>query len=224
MFSDFCGVRTQVLPEGRLELGASVVTIGAFDGMHLGHQALVRRMVAEARALGLPSVVWTFDPPPRVFFTGVQQLSTLDEKLVRMATIGPDHIVVASFTETYRQRSAEDFIEGLRRIGPARILVGADFRFGAQQTGDVELLARHFDVKVFDPVRCRTARSSPRRVSAGCAARGGATLPILFTAVPTPPRWSRGGCCWTSRHSGRSSMPEIDGLALRKPAGALPPA
>ncbi|MCG8274112.1 FAD synthetase family protein [Aquamicrobium sp. NLF2-7] len=154
MFSDFCGVRTQVLPEGRLELGASVVTIGAFDGMHLGHQALVRRMVAEARALGLPSVVWTFDPPPRVFFTGVQQLSTLDEKLVRMATIGPDHIVVASFTETYRQRSAEDFIEGLRRIGPARILVGADFRFGAQQTGDVELLARHFDVKVFDPVRC----------------------------------------------------------------------
>ncbi|MCW5722683.1 MAG: FAD synthetase family protein [Devosia sp.] len=154
MLSDFCGVRTQVLPEGRLELGASVVTIGAFDGVHLGHQALVRQMVAEARGLGVPSVVWTFDPPPRVFFTGVEQLSTLDEKLARLATVGPDHIVVASFTEAYRQRSAEDFIESLRRINPVRILVGADFRFGAQQAGDVELLAQHFEVTIFDPVRC----------------------------------------------------------------------
>lgn len=154
MLSEFCGIPTPVLPEGRLDLPASVVTIGAFDGVHLGHQALIRRTVAEARALGLPSVVWTFDPPPKVVFAGAEQLSTLEDKLARIGLLGPDHIVVAAFTESYRRRSARDFLAGLGRINPLLVLVGADFRFGARQAGDVDLLARHFPVAVVDPVRC----------------------------------------------------------------------
>lgn len=154
MLGEFCGKPTDVLPEGRLCLKASVVTIGAFDGVHLGHQALIRRTVAEARALGVPAVVWTFDPPPKVFFTGVEQLSTLDDKLARIGLLGPDQIVVASFTDAYRRRSADDFLASLSRINPVRVLVGADFRFGARQTGDVDLLGQHFPVTVVDPIRC----------------------------------------------------------------------
>lgn len=154
MLSDYAGPRTMVLPEGRLDLPGSVVTIGAFDGVHRGHQALIRTAVARAAVLGVPAVVWTFDPPPKVFFAGQQQLSTLDDKLARIAMLGPDHVVVARFDDAYRRRSAEAFLAGLARLSPREVHVGGDFRFGARQAGDTDLLARHFPVRIFDPVCC----------------------------------------------------------------------
>ncbi|MGI6246151.1 MAG: FAD synthetase [Pseudochelatococcus sp.] len=146
--------RPQVHADGELTLSASVVTIGAFDGVHRGHQALIRQAVAAARASGTPSVVWTFDPPPKAFFGRAEQLTTLAEKLDRIAFWQPDHIVVTTFDETYRKRSAGAFLNDVARLNPSSVWVGGDFRFGAGQAGDVALLARTFDTRLHAPVLC----------------------------------------------------------------------
>ncbi|WP_172328228.1 FAD synthetase [Mangrovicoccus sp. HB161399] len=145
---DFCGDATRVLPDHAVRLAASVVTIGAFDGVHLGHQSLVRGAVAEAREIGVPAVVWTFDPPPKVMFGRAEPLVSTAGKLARLAALGPDVIVLASFTRAYAARPAAAFLADLARIAPRRVHVGADFRFGAGQAGDVALLARHLPVHV----------------------------------------------------------------------------
>ena len=178
---DFSGALATVVTDGQIALPASMVAIGAFDGVHRGHQQLIGTMVAEARAAALPSVVWTFDPPPKVVFGRATLLSPLAERLAKIARLGPDHIVVASFTAAYAARSAERFIADLARIGPRRIHVGADFRFGARQTGDVALLRRHFEVAVASPVVCAggEAISSSRIRALRAAGRGSDAAGLL---------------------------------------------
>jgi riboflavin kinase / FMN adenylyltransferase len=151
---DFTGLPARVVTDRQIELAGSIAAIGAFDGVHRGHQHLIRAMVAEAQSAGLPSLVWTFDPPPKVFFGRATLLSPLAERLARIARLGPDYIVVASFTALYAAHSAERFVSDLARITPRRVHVGADFRFGARQMGDIALLARHFDIAVARPVLC----------------------------------------------------------------------
>ena len=99
--------------------------------------------------LGIPSVVYTFDPPPKVYFGAAEPLISLGEKLSRISALGVDHIVVAEFTETFRKRSAEAFIGELSVLGPEIVWVGADFRFGACKTGTPAMLGRYFDTHVF---------------------------------------------------------------------------
>ncbi|MDD9729187.1 FAD synthetase family protein [Mameliella sp. AT18] len=135
-------------------LGASVVTIGAFDGVHAGHQQLIAGMVRRAQELGVASVVCTFDPPPKVFFGRAAQLCPLDEKLARLTALGPDHLVVLPFDEALRELSPAAFMDRLAWLRPLEIRVGGDFRFGCKQAGDVTLLAQRFDVDLQTPVRC----------------------------------------------------------------------
>jgi len=134
---------------GERRFSRSAVAIGAFDGVHLGHQKLINRMVRSSMELGVPSVVYTFDPPPKVYFGAARPLICLEEKLDRISALGVDHIVVAAFTEAFRQRSAEAFIGDLASLGPEIVWVGSDFRFGACKTGTPALLARYFDTHVF---------------------------------------------------------------------------
>lgn len=135
-------------------LGASVVTLGAFDGVHSGHQTLIGDTVKRAQSLGVPSVVCTFDPPPKVFFGRAAQLCPLGEKLARISALGPDHVMVFSFDAALRALSPQAFMERIARLGPREIRVGADFRFGAKQAGDVALLSHHFNVHIQAPVLC----------------------------------------------------------------------
>lgn len=135
-------------------LDASVVTLGAFDGVHSGHQTLITGTVNRARELGVPAVVCTFDPPPKIYFGRATQLCPLAEKLARISALGPDHVVVFSFDETLRSLSPAAFMSRLARSRPQEIRVGSDFRFGAKQSGDVAMLARHFNVQLQLPVRC----------------------------------------------------------------------
>jgi len=134
---------------GECRLSRSAVAIGAFDGVHLGHQKLINRMVRSSMELGVPSVVYTFDPPPKVYFGVARPLTCLEEKLDRISALGVDHIVVASFTDAFRRRTAEDFIGDLARLGPEIVWVGSDFRFGACKMGTPTLLGRYFDTQVF---------------------------------------------------------------------------
>lgn len=140
--------------DGELALDSSVVTIGAFDGVHRGHQELLRQTIAAARRCGVPAVVYTFDPPPKVYFGQAEPLISLREKLERIATFAPDHIVVAGFDQIYVRRSAADFLAELQRLQPSEVIVGEDFRFGSCKGGTAQLLRQHFNTRVLPPVRC----------------------------------------------------------------------
>lgn len=136
-------------------LSGCVVTVGAFDGVHRGHQQLVQAMVASARRQGLPAVIYTFDPPPKVFFGLARALVSLEEKLGRLGALEPDYIVVAAFNDACRRCTAMEFIAELGMLNPRLIWVGGDFRFGAGQVGDVGLLTRYFAVRTLGPVQCK---------------------------------------------------------------------
>ncbi|MDJ1009249.1 MAG: FAD synthetase family protein [Paracoccaceae bacterium] len=141
-------------PHDTLALSASIVTVGTFDGVHRGHQALLAEIVRHARREGVPSVVYTFDPPPKTVFGGTMQLTPIGEKLRRISHFGIDHIVVARFDRAYAARPAAAFLAELARLNPAQVWVGEDFRFGAGRSGDTALLARHFDTRVIDEIGC----------------------------------------------------------------------
>lgn len=132
-----------IAPEGsRLAL-----TIGNFDGVHCGHQAMLERTVSQARALRLAACVLTFEPHPREFFAPASapaRITRLRDKLELMAAAGVSRVHVARFDARLAALSAERFVEDIvaRGLRAAWLLVGRDFRFGARRQGDFALLER----------------------------------------------------------------------------------
>jgi riboflavin kinase/FMN adenylyltransferase len=121
------------------------LTIGNFDGVHLGHQAMLERLRREAAARALPAAVMTFEPHPREFFAPDQaptRLSSLREKLETLASLGVDRAYVCRFTYDLARTPPEAFVDQVlvRGLGVRWLLVGDDFRFGARRAGDFELL------------------------------------------------------------------------------------
>lgn len=126
--------------------GRCVLSIGVFDGVHRGHQELIRRLVERARATGLPSVVMTFDPhPSEVVRPGSHPaaLTTLRRRADLVAELGVDVFLVLPFSRAVSEIPAETFVHDLLvdRLHVAAVLVGENFRFGHQGRGDIELLA-----------------------------------------------------------------------------------
>ena len=127
--------------------GAQALTIGNFDGVHLGHQAMLARVVGEARARRLKSCVLTFEPHPREFFApdaAPARLSRLREKLELVAASGIDHVHLARFDARFASLAADRFVEDVlvRGLGVQWLLVGRDFRYGARRAGDFAALER----------------------------------------------------------------------------------
>jgi riboflavin kinase/FMN adenylyltransferase len=123
-----------------------VLTIGNFDGVHRGHQALLGRLRAEADARGLPACVMTFEPHPREFFTpdrAPTRVANLRDKLSSLADCGVDRVIVEHFNQHFASQTAQEFIERVVVNGchTRWIMVGDDFRFGARRAGDFALLA-----------------------------------------------------------------------------------
>jgi len=122
------------------------LTIGNFDGVHRGHQALVRGLVAEARLHGLISCVLTFEPHPREFFsTGTSEpvrIANLRDKLEALASLQVDRVCVAHFNQSLAATPAVEFISRVLVDGlhARRLLIGDDFRFGARRSGNFALL------------------------------------------------------------------------------------
>jgi riboflavin kinase/FMN adenylyltransferase len=128
--------------------GRCALTIGNFDGVHRGHRALIDRVVAKARELSLPSCVLTFEPHPREFFAPAAapaRLTRLREKLELIAATGVERVHVIRFDARFAALSAARFIEDVlvRGLRTAWLLVGRDFRFGAQRKGDFAALGNH---------------------------------------------------------------------------------
>ena len=124
------------------------LTIGNFDGVHLGHQAMLSRLRELARGDALPVCAMTFEPHPREFFAPDQapsRLTSLREKLELLAAYGVELTYVFRFSYAFAQISAEDFIKRVltQGIGAKQLLIGDDFRFGARRAGDFGLLKQY---------------------------------------------------------------------------------
>jgi riboflavin kinase/FMN adenylyltransferase len=123
------------------------LTIGNFDGVHLGHQAMLARLKQAAAVRGLPSCVMTFEPHPREFFAPDQaptRLTNLREKFDLLAGFGVDRVQLIRFNFDFARISAEEFVTRIlvQALAARWLLVGDDFRFGARRAGDFAMLER----------------------------------------------------------------------------------
>lgn len=159
---------------GTLFPHGSVVCIGAFDGLHLGHRALVRHAVAHARALGVPAVAASFEPLPREFFARgapPPRLTLARAKVQGLRSFGADGVGLVRFDGRLAAMSAEDFVRRalVERLRAKEVWIGPEFRFGHRRGGDIELLRRMgaalgFAAGEIEPVHLHGERISATRI------------------------------------------------------------
>lgn len=124
----------------------AIVTIGTFDGVHLGHQAILKDMVKTAREIGGETVVITFYPHPRqvlnIDSSHLRFISTQEDKVKRLEDLGVDNLIVVDFTKEFSRTSSESFIRDyvIEKIAPVKIVIGYDHHFGKNRMGDFTLL------------------------------------------------------------------------------------
>lgn len=157
-------------------LRGSIVALGNFDGFHLGHQAVVGRAVARARAEGRPALVATFDPHPMRFFrpdSAWFRLTTLDQREALMKAAGVDAMLVFAFDAALAGLSAEQFVTErlIDRLGVGGVVTGDDFTFGKGRSGSVAQMAElgrahGFSVDTVAPVTLDGAVVSSSRIRA----------------------------------------------------------
>ena len=155
--------------------GACALTIGNFDGLHRGHQAMLALLNNESRHRGVPSCVMTFEPHPRDYFAALAhkpelapaRIGTLRDKLTELASCGVDQAVVMRFDARLAGQSPQDFIDDVlvRGLGARYVLVGDDFRFGAKRAGDYAMLDRAGANAGFDVARMNSYEVHGLRVS-----------------------------------------------------------
>jgi len=126
----------------------AVVTIGTFDGVHVGHRQIINKLKVEALKINGESVIITFHPHPRKVISsailGVRLINTLDEKIEVLSGLGIDHIVIVPFTDAFANQPAEDYIRNFlyEKFHPDTIIIGYDHRFGRERLGDYKLLEK----------------------------------------------------------------------------------
>ncbi|MFM7596692.1 MAG: bifunctional riboflavin kinase/FAD synthetase [Flavobacteriales bacterium] len=122
-----------------------VVTLGTYDGVHIGHRSILTQLINKAKETGMDSMLITFDPHPRqaLGLGEISLLTTLDEKIELLATTGLDYLLVLPFTKEFSNQGAEDFISKvlIDQLNISEIILGYDHKFGHNREGDVHLLA-----------------------------------------------------------------------------------
>ena len=122
-----------------------VLTIGNFDGLHLGHQTVIKKLVEQGEALALPVVVMTFEPQPLEFFLGdnaPSRLMCLREKVIGMAQLPVDNLLIVRFNQSFANYDAEQFIDSIliNKLNVKHLVVGDDFHFGKARRGNFAML------------------------------------------------------------------------------------
>ena len=122
-----------------------VVTIGAFDGVHLGHQTVIRHLLDKSRELALPSLVIVFEPLPREYLAPLKapaRIMSFREKFFAMRALGVDRLLRVQFNESLRAMSAQQFLDDIfvTGLGVRYVVLGDDFRFGNDREGDLEFI------------------------------------------------------------------------------------
>ncbi len=176
----------------------SAISIGNFDGVHRGHQAMLALLVHEARQRGLSACALTFEPHPRDYFAKTQQrpdlaptrVSSLRDKLDGLAQCGVDRAVILRFDAALAALSPEAFIQRVLVQGlQARyVLVGDDFRFGARRAGDYALLDACGLRQGFEVARMNAYELHARRVSSSAVrqALAGGDMPLAANLLDRP--------------------------------------
>lgn len=131
----------------RLEDHGCVLTIGNFDGVHLGHQQVIKALVSKAKALNCVAAVLVFEPQPQELFspeTAPARLCRLRDKYNLLAKLGVQRLICVNFTAKFAAQSAEHFIESLlvNKLGIKQLIVGDDFRFGKNRAGNFAMLCQ----------------------------------------------------------------------------------
>ncbi|CAC9635365.1 bifunctional riboflavin kinase/FAD synthetase [bacterium endosymbiont of Bathymodiolus sp. 5 South] len=146
----------------------SVVTIGNFDGVHIGHKKIISQLVKKSKELGLPSVLISFTPTPQSFFSREQaSLSSFKEKHRLLSELDLDTHLIIRFNQAFSQLAAQTFVQEilLNKLNMKYCLIGDDFRFGKERKGSFELLQslskdKGFTVKETPSILCNNRRVS----------------------------------------------------------------
>jgi len=131
----------------------AVVTIGTFDGVHIGHQKIISRLQEVARQTGGETVILTFFPHPRMILhpddLNIKLISTMDEKAERLEDLGIDHLIITPFTRDFSNLSPQEYIREVlvEKIGTTQIIIGYDHRFGKDRSGGLKEL-QHYSAEL----------------------------------------------------------------------------
>lgn len=153
----------------------AIITIGTFDGVHLGHQAIFKKMIGEASKNGGKTVVITFFPHPRIVLgldsTNLKFINTQEKKINRIEAAGIDYLVIIPFTKEFARLSSEEFIRDFiyEKLRPVKIIIGYDHHFGKDRQGGYELLTKMggelgFDVEEVDARYVNDVKVSSTRI------------------------------------------------------------
>jgi riboflavin kinase/FMN adenylyltransferase len=127
------------------QFNKAVVTIGTFDGVHLGHQQIIAQLKAEAERIGGETVIITFHPHPRKIVHAnqdVRLITTIEERIELLTEAGIDHLVIVPFTHNFSELEPRQYVETFlkKRFDPAIVIIGYDHKFGKDRKGDYKLL------------------------------------------------------------------------------------
>lgn len=136
------------------QISQCVLTLGNFDGVHLGHQQLINHLITQGKRLNLPTVVMLFEPQPLEFFcpdNAPSRLTSFQEKVILIEKLGIDYIIAVPFNQTFAKMSADDFIQDwlINKLQAKYIAIGDDFRFGYERKGDINLLEHYAQTNGF---------------------------------------------------------------------------
>lgn len=122
-----------------------VLTIGNFDGVHLGHQGVIKKLAERGKALGLPVVIMTFEAQPLEYFLGdnaPSRLMCLREKVIAISKLSVDHLLIVGFNQNFANYDAKQFVDSIliNKLNVKHLVVGDDFRFGKARRGNFAML------------------------------------------------------------------------------------
>jgi riboflavin kinase/FMN adenylyltransferase len=162
------------IEEPKLSASSTVVTLGNFDGVHLGHQALIRRTVEEGKSLGVPSVVLTFEPHPLKLLAPARAPKLIllhKDKMRLLQSFGVDIVIIQNFDASFAALEAADFVRTflVERLRTKKLWVGRDLRFGKGRGGTVKDLIQWgtsygFEVGTVEPILIEEERVSSSRI------------------------------------------------------------
>lgn len=132
------------------------MTIGTFDGVHLGHRKIIDRLLASAQSNDLESVVLTFFPHPRMVLqkdTGIKLINSIDERIALLEACGLDHLIIHPFTQEFSRLTAEEFVKDILvdQLKARKVIIGYDHRFGRNRNAnidDLKAFGKHYDFEV----------------------------------------------------------------------------
>lgn len=214
-----------------LNLKSPVITIGNFDGVHLGHQKILKKTIQRAQALEGVSAVYTFYPHPIKVLNPVNEplrINTFDEKVRLIESMGIDYLICENFTKQFAAQPPEEFVKKIicDRIHPGEIIIGHDYAFGKARKGTIELLKKmgeifHFKVHIVDnitikniPVRSTTVR---RLISLGKVSLAHKLLgrPYCLTGKVLRGKQRRIGFPTANLSPGKNLIPKTGVYAIR---------